>query len=190
MKAPSTESAPGPAILQQPIILRQPTRSDGHALHQLIAACPPLDLNSAYAYLLLCEHYAPTCVLAQSGSQLAGAITGYRHPQRPDTLFVWQVAVAADFRRQALAARMLQHVFARDGYRYLETTISPDNAASHNLFQQFAQRHQVACNIKPFFAAADFGAGNHQEEPLYRLGPWPNPLTPITHSQEQHDAYI
>lgn len=35
------------------IVLRPPERKDGAALHDLIASCPPLDLNSRYAYLLL-----------------------------------------------------------------------------------------------------------------------------------------
>lgn len=169
MNAPITNVAP-------PAVFRQPTRSDGDALHSLIASCPPLDLNSTYAYLLLCEHHADTCVIAESAGKIAGVITGYRHPQRPDTLFVWQVAVSPEFRRQSLAARMLEQLFANGssngGYRYIETTVSPDNAPSHNLFQQFAKRHGVALEISPLFAASDFGSGHHQAEPLYRLGPW------------------
>lgn len=166
MNAPITNVAPL-------AVFRRPTRSDGDALHSLIASCPPLDLNSTYAYLLLCEHHAETCVIAESDGKIAGVITGYRHPQRPDTLFVWQVAVSPDFRRQALAARMLEQLFSNGRYRYIETTISPDNAPSHNLFQQFAERHGVPLDTSPLFAASDFGSGNHQAEPLYRLGPWP-----------------
>jgi L-2,4-diaminobutyric acid acetyltransferase len=173
-------NAPATNVALPPAILRPPARSDGAALQQLIASCPPLDLNSTYAYLLLCEHHADTCVIAEADGQIAGAITGYRHPQRADTLFVWQVAVASDFRRQALAARMLEQLFANGSYRYLETTISPDNAPSHNLFRQFAERHGVALNTSPLFAAADFGSGNHQPEPLYRLGPWPQTNTEIS----------
>ncbi len=30
---------------------------DGAVIHRLVADCPPLDLNTVYAYLLLCEHF-------------------------------------------------------------------------------------------------------------------------------------
>ena len=37
------------------LTLGSPRVADAHAIHSLVAACRPLDLNSTYAYLLLCE---------------------------------------------------------------------------------------------------------------------------------------
>lgn len=163
-------------INEHGILLRPPARQDGAPLHDLVAACPPLDLNSRYAYLLLCEHHAPTCVVAEAGGALAGAITAYVPPQQPDTLFVWQVAVAPHMRGQQLGTRMLthllQHCVQARGLRWLETTISPDNLASQQLFTRFAARHDVGCTTATLFAASDFGASGHQAECLYRIGPW------------------
>jgi len=161
------------------LILRQPERRDGAALHDLVAACPPLDLNSRYAYLLLCEHFAATSVVAELDGEIVGAITGYIPPAQPDTLFVWQVAVAEKMRGQSLASRMLQHlqrhcIDAR-GLRWMETTISPGNKASHQLFTRFAARHSAGCTTTTLFAAGDFGASGHEEECLYRIGPWGRP---------------
>ncbi|TCS36973.1 diaminobutyrate acetyltransferase [Paucimonas lemoignei] len=159
--------------------LRPPERRDGAALHDLVAACPPLDLNSRYAYLLLCEHHAQTSVVAESDSELVGAITAYVPPQQPDTLFIWQVAVAERIRGQKLGTRMLQHLLQHcvhaQGLRWVETTISPDNLASHNLFTQFAVRHDAGCTTTTLFAASDFGASGHQAESLYKIGPWDRP---------------
>ena len=65
------------------LILRKPERQDGAAIHALIAACPPLDLNSVYAYLLLCEHHAKTYVIVQHSGATEGAITAYSCRNNP-----------------------------------------------------------------------------------------------------------
>ena len=159
------------------IVLRMPARRDGAALHDLIARCPPLDLNSRYAYLLQCEHHADTCVVAEVDGQLVGAITAYFPPTRPDTLFVWQVAVDPCMQGQRLASQMLDSLLercrARSPLSTVEATISPSNIASRKLFTSCAARHDVEIAAGLYFAAADFGNGEHEEEWLYRLGPWP-----------------
>ncbi|OGB20473.1 MAG: diaminobutyrate acetyltransferase [Burkholderiales bacterium RIFCSPLOWO2_02_FULL_57_36] len=158
------------------LTLRQPMRRDGAALHELVASCPPLDLNSRYAYLLFCHHNAGSSVIAESGGALVGAITAYVPPAQPDTLFVWQVAVAPHMQGQGLGAHMLDHLghqwLARRQLRWLETTISPGNGPSQKLFTGFARRHGVGCTTATLFSASDFGESGHEEECLYKIGPW------------------
>jgi L-2,4-diaminobutyric acid acetyltransferase len=159
------------------LILRKPTRSDGADLHELIGRCPPLDLNSGYAYLLLCEHHADTCVVAELNGRLVGAVTAYYPPSHPNTLFVWQVAVAPAMQGQRLASRMLDRLIERcaseHGLHAVEATISPSNVASRKLFTGFATRHGVNIAGSLLFSAADFGGRGHEEEWLYQIGPWP-----------------
>ncbi|MHC5068213.1 MAG: GNAT family N-acetyltransferase, partial [Planctomycetota bacterium] len=54
------------------------------------------------------RHFAHTSVVASVGPDLIGAVTAYRVPDDPTTLFVWQVAVSDAARGQGLAGRMLQ----------------------------------------------------------------------------------
>ncbi len=156
--------------------LRPLQQSDGAALYGLIAACPPLDLNSIYAYLLQCLHHSQTSVVAEIDGKLVGAITAYIPPQQPDTLFVWQVAVASEQRGQGLGRRMLQHLLTecigQRNLSWMETTISPSNIASNKLFTNFALQHDAGCSITTLFAADDFGESGHEEERLYKIGPW------------------
>lgn len=160
------------------IVLRQPKRRDGADLHDLIARCPPLDLNSRYAYLLLCEHHGATCIVAEAGGELVGAITAYMRPAisaaQPDTLFIWQVAVAPNMQGQRLGSRMLDQLTARCAlthrFHKIETTISPSNIGSHKLFDSYAKRNNIGIAAKPYFVAGDFGDGKHEEEWLYQLG--------------------
>jgi diaminobutyrate acetyltransferase len=118
-------------VMEISSVVRQLSPNDGVALYELVAACPPLDLNSRYAYLLLCRHHAKTCVIAECDGVVAGAITAYVLPAQPDTLFVWRVAVAPRMRGKNIGTRMLQHLLQHCietlQLRWMETSISPSN---------------------------------------------------------------
>ena len=160
----------------QQLVLRQPTALDGEPLSRLIQACPPLDRNSVYCNLLQCSHFADTAVVAEKDGELLGSITGYRVPQRPQTWFVWQVAVDDRARGQGLAGRMLQHVLERHAdLRYLETTITPDNDSSWALFKSFARRADAEFTHTEHFQRESHFAGQHADEHLVRIGPFNHP---------------
>ena len=157
-------------------MLDAPCVRDGAAIHALVAACPPLDLNSIYAYLLLCEHFAPTCVRAVVEESTVGFVSAYLPPQREEVVFVWQVAVAAEQRGRGLAGAMLRELMARPataGCRYLETTVSPSNAASRSVFHRLAREFGAAVAEHTLFDAEDFGGECHERETLIRIGPIP-----------------
>jgi L-2,4-diaminobutyric acid acetyltransferase len=167
------------------VTLRRPTDGDGYPLHELVARCQPLDTNSAYCNLLQCSDFADTAIAAVNAEgQLVGFISGYCPPSRPDTLFVWQVAVDASMRGQGLALRMLMALIARvakeQGIRNLETTISPDNGASQALFKKAFAKLGVDYSTRTLFSRAEHFAGKHEDEVLYRAGPFAAP-----HSEEE-----
>ena len=73
--------------------------------------------STLYAYLLLAEHFSDTCVLAESaGGRIDGFISAYVLPDRPDVLFVWQVAVHARARGHRLAAPCSEHSCGARGW--------------------------------------------------------------------------
>ncbi|MDA3962727.1 MAG: diaminobutyrate acetyltransferase [Planctomycetota bacterium] len=153
------------------VTLRPPRAEDGQALHGLIAACPPLDCNSVYAYHLMARHFAATSVVAEQHDQIIGAITGYRLPDDPTVLFVWQVAVAEAGRGQGLGTRMLTDLIARcSGVSHMHTTIGPDNAASRRSFEKLAGQLGAPWSYHPFLTAAECGVG-HEAEDLLVIGP-------------------
>jgi L-2,4-diaminobutyric acid acetyltransferase len=177
LKRNSINNPKGIVLSFPTVMLRRPTDGDGYNLHQLVARCQPLDTNSVYCNLLQCSDFADTAIAAEtSDGQLVGFISGYRPPQRPDTLFVWQVAVDASMRGQGLALRMLLALIGRvareQGVRYLETTISPDNAASQALFQRAFARLGVDAETRTLFSRQTHFAGKHEDEVLYRAGPF------------------
>lgn len=179
LDTPILSSAVAPAVSAQTHTMRLPDRKDGAAIHRLISECPPLDLNSLYAYLLLCEHFRDTCVLAESaGGRINGFISAYVDPSRPDVLFVWQVAVHARARGQRLGRAMLRELLQRKNLahvRYLETTVGPDNQASRRTFAGLAAEVGAHVSEQPFFDRQLFGGADHDDEMLLRIGPFALP---------------
>lgn len=155
--------------------LGPPQARDGASIHALVQDCAPLDLNSVYAYLLLCEHHAGTCVRAVHDGRTVGFVSAYRIPQRPEVIFVWQVAVAPAMRGSGLAGRMLQHLLQREavrGCRFLETTVSPSNLPSRRLFEALAREQEAALAESVLFSESAFGPASHEAEVLFRIGPF------------------
>lgn len=114
-------------------------------------------------------------MIAKSGDTVVGFISGYRIPSRPEVLFVWQVVVSSQARGQGLAGRMLQAQLESDaceGVRFMETTITKDNAASRALFKKFADKHGAALEESSFFDQDIHFQGKHDSEFLIRIGPF------------------
>lgn len=169
----ATNSQASTGKLQEALSLRIPRSSDGAALHRLVENCPPLDPNSLYCNLLQCTHFADTAVAAECGSELVGFISGFIPPAKPDTLFVWQVAVDASMRGQGLGGKMLNELVERTGATYMETTVTPDNAASWGMFRSFARSRDADCkDCGPLFERDQHFGGQHDSEHLARLGPF------------------
>ncbi|HUF81402.1 MAG TPA: diaminobutyrate acetyltransferase [Burkholderiales bacterium] len=161
--------------MEKRVAIGSPRVRDGADIHRLVAACEPLDLNSTYAYLLLCEHFPETCVRAEDHGRTVGFVSAYRPPKREDVIFVWQVAVAAELRGQGLARRMLRELLARPavaGCRYMETTVSPSNGPSLRLFHRLARELGAPLAQQALFHEEDFGSERHESETLIRIGPF------------------
>ena len=131
-----------------------------------------LDVNTSYAYLLWARDFAATSVVAVDPDEgTCGFVSGYRRPDRPDTLMVWQVAVDASQRGRGVARQMLDHLFERDDdVTALETTITADNAASIALFSAFARGQGLTEDRSTLFPESAFPDG-HDAELLFRFAP-------------------
>lgn len=178
MTSETVEEAPFNDVRDEsksPIALAKPAASDGYEVSRLIARCPPLDPNSTYCNLLQCDHFAATSVIAKLNDEVVGIISGYRQPEHPEILFIWQVAVDERARGRGLALQMLQEILRRDtkpAIRYLETTITPGNRASEALFERLAKQLNAPLNVSLKYARAVHFGGQHDDEMLHRIGPF------------------
>jgi L-2,4-diaminobutyric acid acetyltransferase len=165
---PDTKTTPA-------LTITAPTPERGVAVHDLVAACPPLDRNSLYANLLQCSHFAPTCAIALQGEEVVGWVSGYIPPGSPSTWFLWQVAIAPAVRGRGLAGQLIEHILARPvcaGVRFLETTITPDNEPSWRLFREVARRLDAPMTQQDGFDRDRHFDGRHDTETLVRIGPF------------------
>ncbi len=154
---------------------RIPNLGDSDGIFSLVKRCPPLDLNSRYAYMLVATHFSDTSVVAIHDKRIIGFVSAYFLPRKPDSFFIWQVAVDPDYREKGLAGLMLSDILMRPHIQntttFLETTISPSNTASLGLFKKLVRENSAEITEGIFAKAEDFGADAHEEEILYRIGP-------------------
>lgn len=157
------------------VSLRRPRPADGAAVHDLVAACPPLDTNSLYCNLLQCTHFAATSALAEADGAVLAFVSGYRLPEDPDCLFIWQVAVSAQARGQGLGKRLMLEILRRPEHRglhFLRTTITSDNKASWAMFESLARTLGAATRREVLFDARRHFAGRHESEYQLTIGPF------------------
>ncbi|MDX8404648.1 MAG: diaminobutyrate acetyltransferase [Mariprofundus sp.] len=153
---------------------RSPVANDGPAMHALVERCKPLDVNSPYCYLILCEHFSSTCVVVEVNNEVVAFVSAYVPPEKQDILFVWQVAVDARMRGQGLAKKMLKSLLSRPDLKrttYVEGTVNPSNEASRALFKSLARDCSCTYDEELIVPAEMFGEGNHEQENLMRVGP-------------------
>jgi L-2,4-diaminobutyric acid acetyltransferase len=155
---------------------RQPEVADAASIWCMVRDSGALDVNSPYAYLLLCDHFADTCVVAcDEQNQPIAFVTAYSPPQRPNTVFVWQIGVNADWRKQGLAKRLLHELLklpACANVRFVEATVTPSNVASRRLFAALARDVEAELNIATGYEACQLSAEpSHEAEELFRIGP-------------------
>jgi len=179
--------------------LRRPHREDAAEVWELVHSSGQLDLNSPYAYLLLCTDFAGTCILAERAGEVIGFIGAYRPPERSNVLFVWQVVTAKQAQGCGIATKMLDGLLARAGSsrtEYLEATVTPSNRASRTLFRRYARRNDVGHEELEDFEADLFPGGSHEEELRVRIGPFEDAsaaierLTGVSHRAHVEEGRI
>jgi L-2,4-diaminobutyric acid acetyltransferase len=175
MKALTTETRHGSYLaMAGPVRVRPPTEEDAAAIHALIEKSPPLDTNSCYAYLLQAWHFAETCALAEIAGLPAAYVSAYIPPRQPDTLFIWQVVVAREFRRLGLARQLVQELLRRPacaGVQFITTTVTVGNMESEQLFRKLARSLRSELGISQCMSSTLFEPTRHPSERLFRIGP-------------------
>jgi L-2,4-diaminobutyric acid acetyltransferase len=157
-----------------PISLRKPQLEDAATMWRIVSEDEVLDTNSCYLYLLLCRDFAETCIVAEREGELVGFVTGYRAPSNLKALFVWQVVVAPQARRQGLAKRMILALAQSQpahAIEFIEATITPSNAPSRALFAALASHWDTGIAYSKCFEPPHFGGPGHEAEELVRVGP-------------------
>ena len=135
-----------------------------------------LDVNSAYCYIMLSEYFTDTCLVAEIDTEIVGFVTSLIRPSNPEVLFVWQIAVSAEHQGKGIAYSLLLELISGAScteVRYIETTISPSNAASNRLFRKLAEEMEAPLMESEGFTSHLFPGDVHEDERLIQIGPIP-----------------
>lgn len=144
---------------------------DGQHFWSMVEEIGTLERNTSYCYLLMAKMFSATCSVAEKDGERVGFVVGFRPPDRPESVFVWQIGVAEGMRGAGLATGLLLQLLGQTGARYLEATVGVSNGPSRALFAGFARQMQTQCQVEPCFLAEHFPGGDHEPEQLFRIGP-------------------
>lgn len=122
--------------------------------------------------------------MAETSFGLVGFVSAYRIPDKPETLFIWQVAVSKLARGQGLAYQMIKEILKRINSQaithaqithpkitHIETSITQDNAASWAMFTSLARQLNAKIETRILFDENIHFKGSHPSEHLLRIGP-------------------
>lgn len=92
---------------------------------------------------------------------------------------MWQIGVAPEAAGKGLGGRMLDALVDRENargatVRFMESTVTPTNAASRALFAGFARRRDAPMKVTDSaFAVDDFPSdADHEAEDRFVIGPF------------------
>ncbi len=170
------------------LAIRPATGRDARAMRQLAVDTGVLSVNSTYYYALMAKIFGATAMVAEADGALCGYVTAFPPPGREDTVFVWQVGVAAERRGQGVGKELLAALIRARAPRFVEATIAPSNKASINLFTAVARLCGAGHQFQgPFFTEEELGAGEEAEH-LFRIGPLA--AGPTTCQEEPTNAHL
>lgn len=155
-------------------LIRKAYVEDGKAIWKLVVDSGNLDVNSAYCYIMLCEYFGDTCLVAEMDGEIVGFVSAFLQQEDPEVLFVWQIAVLEAYRGRRIAESLLHELITSkpcEHVRYVKTTITPSNKPSQRLFAKFAERMQTAKVTLEGFTPHLFPSKAHEGESLIRIGP-------------------
>ena len=89
------------------IKITSPSKKDGYEVSNLVARCPPLDLNSTYHYLIQSHYFNKTCSIAFDNKKVVAFASGFINPSKNNSLFIWQVAIDENYRSKGLGVELI-----------------------------------------------------------------------------------
>src|SRR5699024_10877848 len=132
------------------ISFRKPNLEDGKDIWSLAKETSELELNSSYRYILWCDKFADSTIVAVKDNEVIGFVQGFIQEDPEPTLFVLQVAVSEEIREQGLATRKIETFKKTTDAKYLDATVTPSNLTSKHLVQSHAVKYDSTYEIKRY----------------------------------------
>tara|TARA_B110000261_G_C12941538_1_gene300652 strand:+ start:23 stop:553 length:531 start_codon:yes stop_codon:yes gene_type:complete len=154
------------------IKITSPSKKDGYEVSNLVARCPPLDLNSTYHYLIQSHYFNKTCSIAFDNKKVVAFASGFINPSKNNSLFIWQVAIDENYRGRGLGIELIEFILKQNkNVDSIETTITKNNFASRRMFQKINKKYKTSISEQILFDKEKDFFNEHDSEILIKIGP-------------------
>ncbi len=152
--------------------MHAPEKRDAAEIYAMLHPYKPyVGTSPLYTYLLVCEHFNETSLVAKTeDGEIVGFISAYSPPKRLNTLFLWEIAVKKGFHGNNLYIRMVREIYKRNTPQYIEATVNPSNISSIKRLIQLSKIFKCTYTTQTLFPSDCFGSLDHEDEVLYRIG--------------------
>lgn len=149
---------------------RGATDGDAGLLRSLAPNCAPLDVHTPYTYWVLSHMFGRDCFIAYDGDIPAGFATSVISGK---SALLWQIGVLPGYRGFGVSQLLIDAVVVnarRLGRWTVETSIDPENTASHAAFTRYAREHKLVLAPAGSVDLVDeLDPGFRELETLYKL---------------------
>jgi ribosomal protein S18 acetylase RimI-like enzyme len=117
------------------------TMEDFLAVRHVIDQSESLDHHTDYTYWVALNQWPDLFLAAKGDGQVVGFAFGLRNASNPERVFLWQIGVLSQYRRNAIATRLMKEFCARasrQGASELWMTIADEITPSLALFRKIA----------------------------------------------------
>jgi L-2,4-diaminobutyric acid acetyltransferase len=156
------------------IVFKNPIKSDAPKMFSCLGLIPELEKNSIYMYMLFCDIFKETSMIAMEGEQVVGAAIGFLMPSDPKNYFMWQLGVLPQWRQKGLATDLVRALLKSPGLSaidWLSCTVEADNIAIMTTFRRLAESLDTHIELADKFDSKDFLPYIHATERELRMGP-------------------
>lgn len=129
------------------MVVRTADISDYVLLRQMAKDCEPLDVHTPYTYWVVCQFFHDSCFIVEDDGKAVGSIMTILSA---NCLFIWQIGVLKEYRRQGISQLLYKSVFDYARINHIDKvalTVSSDNSISNIAIQQFCKHNGLVLEL-------------------------------------------
>ena len=119
--------------------IRTARPEDAGEIHGFIGKIEGLVQHPGHFYSIMARYFGDSFFLMEEDSRIIGLVWGFISQMDTDTLFLWQIGVAGEYRGKGVSYRLLDRFisYAREkGCMRVRATVETGNFASWKMFEK------------------------------------------------------
>lgn len=150
---------------------RSPSYDDAKSIFEIAKRQCGLSANSEEFYHLAASHFFGTCVLGELKNDLYGFLLGYERPNRPGSIFVWQMLVVEGQPSREVFFKLLEQLILRHSNTYplleVSVLVKHSDKSLKKSIEDFISEYQLNLLKVPFIKKNSFRDGDPDARALF-----------------------